>query len=104
MEVGFIIAIVAGVLVYADAKRIGVRPGLRDGLFDMSPGGWGWLTGLLLIIGLPAYLVLRSDLERAARGEVSPASPPKPRYCSECGTQLHAGGSFCPGCGASMKG
>jgi len=104
VEAGLIIAVIAGVLVYADAKRIGVRKGLRDGLFDMSPGGWGWLTALLMVIGLPAYLAFRSELERAARGEQPRATVPTRRFCTSCGTQLHPAGSFCPGCGTDTKG
>jgi len=51
MEFGLLIAFLAGVLVFMDAKRIGLK--------GSEPFTWGGAVFLLLIIALPAYLIKR---------------------------------------------
>ena len=47
--IGLIIGIIAGIYVGKDAKKN-----------NMNPWLWGILTFLILIVGLPAYLIARS--------------------------------------------
>jgi hypothetical protein len=47
-SIGFLIALVAGILVGLDAQKRG-----------MSPWGWGVFVFLILIIGLPVYLIVK---------------------------------------------
>ena len=60
--------------VYRDAKRIGARPGLFPGMFDLGPGGWFLCSFFLWIIAFPAYLMKREAIAKAAAA--TPASPP----------------------------
>ena len=46
--IGFLIALVAGILVGQDAQKRG-----------MNPWGWGIFVFLILIIGLPVYLIVK---------------------------------------------
>ncbi len=82
--------------------------------------GLGWLM-MLLVIGLPLLLVMvlvggaagilqdRSHVQPDGRYQPSinsslvhpaPAPGSYPRYCSHCGTGLHADWTHCPQCGA----
>lgn len=64
-----IILLVIGtsIWVFFDAKSIGVKKGMVEGIANMNP--WGWLFGCLLlwIITFPIYLAKRPDFKRIAQ-------------------------------------
>jgi hypothetical protein len=64
-----IIVVGSAIIVYIDAKKIGVHRGLIDGFFDMSAGTWCACVLLLWIIGFPGYLFTRPALKKAAQQE-----------------------------------
>jgi len=67
----FMLALVVGsaVAVYIDAKRIGARKGLVDGIANNSPGVWAFGVVALWILVLPIYLVSRGKIRTAANAE-----------------------------------
>jgi len=72
----WIIVIGSAIWVYIDAKTIGVRKGLIDGMFNNGPGVWCAGTLLLWIVVFPAYLIKRGALKAAvAANAESSASP-----------------------------
>lgn len=58
---GLIVLVIVGttVWVYADAKQIGVRPGMLSGTLDAGPVGWAVACLLLWIVFFPLYLATR---------------------------------------------
>lgn len=67
MDVLFLLVVLgSSVWVLIDAKRIGVRKGLVDGIANIGP--WGWFFGciLLWIVVFPLYLIKRDTLKKAA--------------------------------------
>ena len=116
-EIVWIIVIVTSIGVFVDATNLGVRKGLIDGFFDMSPIMWALCCLLLWIVAFPAYLITRPRYVQALRhGEESrreptriehrAESPPnldfrrhQPLFCENCGNQLNDTAKFCPGCG-----
>lgn len=59
--------------VYFDAKRIGARKGLVQGLGDLAPGGWFVCCLLLWIFAFPLYLAKRGAIKAAAMASMSGA-------------------------------
>lgn len=61
MLIGFLFVFVTGFMVLIDAKRLGVRPGLLPGAWDMGPWSWFMACLLLWIVVFPMYLVKRGE-------------------------------------------
>jgi len=103
MEViGLIIAGIAGILVGQDAQKRG-----------MNAWGWGIFVFLILIIGLPAYLIARkpklqpspeiNSYNSSATSSTSLNAEKKDVFCSQCGSSNIAGASFCRKCGHQLS-
>ena len=114
--ISLVVGAVAGYWVYTDAKK---RP--------MNATGWGILTFLICIVGLPLYLIMRKP-EGVAPGTpgmppqpiplpptyvppqqqqyVAPpptfTQPPAPQAGPPAASPVH--GKFCPNCGAGHEG
>jgi len=69
----FIIA--TAIWVLFDAKSIGVRKGLIDGMGNMGPWSWAIVTLLLWIVGFPMYLYCRGKFKAAIAAEKGDAIP-----------------------------
>lgn len=61
-----IVIVATSIWVYVDAKSIGAKKGLQNGLFDLGPFGWFATTLLLWIVGFPVYLAKRNDIKKLA--------------------------------------
>lgn len=64
--------------VLIDAKRLGIRKGLVQGLANLGPWGWFWGSLLLWIIVFPLYLFRRVQLKAlaaATRSQGADAAP-----------------------------
>ena len=73
--VGLCIAAIAGILVGRDAAKRG-----------MSAWGWGIFVFLILIVGLPVYLIVKKPYLNATVGSyqtVASSSLKKCPYCAE---------------------
>jgi hypothetical protein len=73
--IGLFIAAIAGILVGQDAAKRG-----------MSPWGWGLFVFLILIIGLPVYLIVKKpylNQNVVISTTTSSASLKKCPYCAE---------------------
>lgn len=60
----FWVVIGTSIWVYFDAKSIGVQKGQVEGLADMGPWGWFFITLCLWIIGFPAWLAMRGKFKK----------------------------------------
>jgi hypothetical protein len=60
-----IVVVVTSIWLLFDARSIGVRKGLVEGLGNLGPWGWYFGTSLLWIVGFPLYLATRPKLKRA---------------------------------------
>lgn len=72
METIFIIFVIgSSIWVYFDAKTIGVKKGQIDGLLNMGPVGWFFITLLLWIVGFPAWLATRGKYKEINSKQVT---------------------------------
>ncbi len=58
-----LIPLIASIVVYVDARAIGIKKGLMPGFFNIGAGTWGFACFLFLIIALPAYLLKRGQYQ-----------------------------------------
>ena len=64
--VGMLFVVGSAVIVYLDARRIGVRKGLVTGIANNSAGTWAIGVVLMWILVVPIYLANRVKLKAAA--------------------------------------
>ena len=92
------VVVVSAGWVYSDAKKIGARKGLIQGLGDMGPGGWAAVTLFFWIVGFPLYLSKRSTIEQAAAGSGGSGT----RTCPQCAEQIQMAAIKCKHCGSDV--
>ena len=61
------VVILSSIWVFFDAKSIGVKKDLTNGMFAMSAGMWFLACLFLWIISFPAYLIKRGEFKRLAQ-------------------------------------
>ena len=66
MELLLLLWLGTSIWVGFDAKAIGARRGVLDGLANMGPLGWFLSSLLLWIVAFPLYLASRSKIKAAA--------------------------------------
>jgi hypothetical protein len=66
--IGVGIALAIAIVVAIDASSLGVHKGLIPGFWNMGIAGWFFAVWLVVIVGLPAYLIMRPKLRAAAGG------------------------------------
>ncbi|MBS1983799.1 MAG: hypothetical protein JST16_06480 [Bdellovibrionales bacterium] len=64
-----IVVILSSIIVYIDAKKLGVKKGLVPDGLDAGPFGWALGVLFLWIIVLPMYLFKRSKYVAAQSGK-----------------------------------
>lgn len=99
-DVVLVVVVVSAIWVYFDAKAIGVKKGQVSGFADMGPVGWFFVTLLLWIIGLPLYLVKRSEFKRV---NATAAASDDLRKCPQCAEDIKAAAIKCRFCGANVE-
>jgi hypothetical protein len=85
--IGLCIAAVVGFLVGQDAAKRG-----------MSAWGWGLFVFLLLIIGLPAYLIVKKPYLNATNGLTQTFAPSSLRKCPYCAELIQNDAIKCKHC------
>jgi hypothetical protein len=105
-----IIVIASAAWVYVDAKAIGVRKGLIDGMFNIGAGAWCAATLLLWIVVFPAYLIKRGALKTAVAAQagagatqVATLAAQGAMFCTKCGANIISDAKFCTGCGTGAS-
>lgn len=63
-ELIWIMVIATSIWVLIDSKTIGVKKGQIQGMGDLGPWGWFFVTLLLWIVGFPFYLAKRAEYKR----------------------------------------
>jgi hypothetical protein len=101
------IVVVSAAVVYVDAKRIGARKGLIDGLANMTPVGWMLCTLFLWIVAVPLYLAKRDQIVRAAvrQDEAlrSAGVASSLRKCPMCAELIQADAKICRYCRSEIR-
>jgi len=59
-----ILVIATSIWVFIDAKKIGVKKGQIEGIFNMSPLGWFIVCLGFWIIAFPSYVAKRGEYKR----------------------------------------
>lgn len=92
MWVPYLIVLISSFWVLYDAKKIGIERGQIEGFLDM--GAWSWFFCCLFfwIVSFPMYLVRRPEYIKINNSS-------EKNYCTECGSELIEGASFCQECG-----
>ncbi len=63
--ISLLLVALLAVLVYLDARKLGLRKGLVPGIGNASPANWSLVTLLVGIVGLPLYLFYRGRYKAA---------------------------------------
>lgn len=99
------IPIIAAIWVYNDANTNGVTAENCSKIANwlaIGPGVWALLTFLLLIVGLPAYLIVRERVMRLNIPQGSSAGVNGKKKCPFCAELVQLEARLCKHCGSKI--